>query len=73
VLLDAVAAGSKRQGVIESVFRTDVSGGITGSFRIEPSGDLSVGPITVSVAKESFEPRSVILPPPPLVAAARRG
>jgi branched-chain amino acid transport system substrate-binding protein len=73
VLLEAIGKSAARSGVIAAVFQTNVRGGITGSFSIEPSGDPSVGPITVSVAKKSFEPRGVIVPPPALVAAARRG
>ena len=35
---------------------TSVRNGITGSFEILPSGDPSVGPITVSVARKTFVP-----------------
>ena len=74
VLLDSVAtAGANRAGVIRQLFATTVSGGITGSFRILRSGDPSLGPITVSVAKKAFEPSSVILPAKDAVNAARQG
>ncbi len=63
VVLDSVSTGGTERGkVIKALFATKVSNGITGSFRILPSGDPSLGPITVSVAKKAFEPSSVILP-----------
>ena len=52
---------------------TSVRNGITGSFEILPSGDPSVGPITVSVAKKTFVPFQVIEPGAALVKAARQG
>jgi branched-chain amino acid transport system substrate-binding protein len=73
VLLSAFAASGERAGVIEAVRRTKVRNGITGSFEILPSGDPSVGPITVSVAKSSFQPFQVVEPGPGLVKAARHG
>ncbi len=73
VLLDAIATGSSRAGIIAAVSHAKVSNGITGSFRILPSGDPSVGPITVSVAKNSFVPEKVVKPSPALVTAARQG
>ena len=74
VMLDSVARGGTERGkVIDALFSTQVSDGITGNFRILPSGDPSLGPITVSVARDTFEPSSVILPRPSLVAAARQG
>jgi branched-chain amino acid transport system substrate-binding protein len=74
VLLDSVSdGGTKRGAVVKALFATKVSNGITGSFRILPSGDPSLGPITVSVAKKAFEPSSVILPPSSLLDAARHG
>jgi branched-chain amino acid transport system substrate-binding protein len=73
VLLDAIAGGGDRGGVIDAVRSTEVRNGITGSFEILPSGDPSVGPITVSVAKKSFLPFQVVEPGPGLVKAARHG
>jgi branched-chain amino acid transport system substrate-binding protein len=74
VLLDSITrSGPNRGDVIGNVFATRVSNGITGSFRILPSGDPSLGPITVSIAKKAFEPSSVILPSGGAVNAARRG
>jgi branched-chain amino acid transport system substrate-binding protein len=73
VLLDAIAPSGQRSGVIDAVRETKVRNGITGSFDILPSGDPSVGPITVSVAKKSFVPVREIDPGPGLVKAARHG
>jgi branched-chain amino acid transport system substrate-binding protein len=73
VLLGAIAKGNDRSGTIGAVFATQVHNGITGSFSILPSGDPSVGPITVSVARKTFVPLRVLEPGPALVKAARHG
>jgi branched-chain amino acid transport system substrate-binding protein len=73
VLLDAIARSGDRSGVLDAVRKTNVADGITGSFSILPSGDPSLGPITISVAKKSFAPVLEIDPGPRLVAAARHG
>jgi branched-chain amino acid transport system substrate-binding protein len=73
VLLSAVAVGETRIGVIEAVHFTKVKNGITGSFDLLPSGDPSVGPVTVSVARKTFVPFQVVAPSPDVVSAARRG
>jgi branched-chain amino acid transport system substrate-binding protein len=73
VLLGAIAKSGSRGGVISAVQRTEVQNGITGSFKILASGDPSVGPITVSVARASFVPVRELAPAPALVTAARRG
>ena len=73
VLLDAIGAGRDRSGTIDAVRSTSVKNGITGSFEILPSGDPSVGPITVSVARKTFVPFQVLKPGPALVKAARHG
>jgi branched-chain amino acid transport system substrate-binding protein len=73
VVLGAIAKGKTRSGTIEAVRSTSVQSGITGSFDILPSGDPSVGPITVSVAKKTFVPAAVVKPGPALVNAARHG
>jgi ABC-type branched-subunit amino acid transport system substrate-binding protein len=73
VLLRAIAKAGSRGGVISALFRTSIRNGITGSFSILKSGDPSVGPITVSVARNSFLPVREVHPEPRLVAAARRG
>ncbi len=73
VLLTAIGRSGERSGVLDAVRQTKVSGGITGSFSILPSGDPSLGPITISVAKKSFVTVREIDPGSRLVAAARRG
>jgi branched-chain amino acid transport system substrate-binding protein len=73
VVLNAIAKGRSRGGTIEAVRSTSVHNGITGSFDILPSGDPSIGPITVSVAKKTFVPFQVVEPGPSLVKAARHG
>jgi hypothetical protein len=45
----------------------------SGSFDILPSGDPSIGPITISRAGKTFTPLKVIKPSAAFVAAARRG
>jgi branched-chain amino acid transport system substrate-binding protein len=71
VLLDAIARGASRSRVISALFETRIREGITGSFSILPSGDPSVGPITVSVAGKSFVPVRELHPGQRLVSAAR--
>jgi branched-chain amino acid transport system substrate-binding protein len=73
VMLGAIAKSGARSGVIGAVRSTKVRNGITGSFEILPSGDPSIGPITVSVAKNSFVPTEVVEPSAGLVKAARHG
>jgi branched-chain amino acid transport system substrate-binding protein len=74
VVLGAIDSPSlSRAAVIAGVSHAKVKNGITGSFDILPSGDPSVGPITVSRAGKTFVPTSVIDPSAKLVAAARRG
>jgi len=73
VVLDAIGKSSDRTGVIAAMRSTSVHNGITGSFDILPSGDPSIGPITVSVARKTFVPFQVVEPGPALVKAARHG
>lgn len=73
VVLGAIAKGKDRSGVIQAVASARVRNGITGSFDILPSGDPSVGPITINVAKGTFKPFQVVEPGAALVKAARRG
>jgi branched-chain amino acid transport system substrate-binding protein len=73
VLTSIESASLSRAAVIAGVSHAKVKNGITGSFDILPSGDPSVGPITVSRAGKTFVPTSVIEPSAKLVAAARRG
>jgi branched-chain amino acid transport system substrate-binding protein len=73
VLLGAITPGGGRSAVIDAVRKTKVHNGITGSFDILPSGDPSIGPITVSIAKKTFAPVGEVEPGPGLVRAARGG
>jgi ABC-type branched-subunit amino acid transport system substrate-binding protein len=73
VLLDAIEAGQSRSGTVAALFNTRIQNGITGSFRILPSGDPSVGPITVSVAGRTFVPVQELHPSQRIVGAARQG
>jgi branched-chain amino acid transport system substrate-binding protein len=74
VVLGALDSPSlSRAAVIAGVSHAKVKNGITGTFDILPSGDPSVGPITVSRAGKTFVPTKVIDPSAKLVAAARRG
>jgi branched-chain amino acid transport system substrate-binding protein len=74
LVLSALAGNSgSRAAVISGVADAKVKNGITGSFDILPSGDPSVGPITISRAGKTFTPLKVIKPSAALVAAARKG
>jgi branched-chain amino acid transport system substrate-binding protein len=74
VVLGALAGASgSRSAVISAVAHAKVKNGITGSFDILPSGDPSVGPITISKAGKTFVPTKVVDPSAALVAAARHG
>jgi branched-chain amino acid transport system substrate-binding protein len=71
VLLDAIAAGTHRAGIIKAVLATRGGGGILHPYDIEPSGDPSVGPITVLKADSSFSPFREVSPQAGVVRAAR--
>jgi branched-chain amino acid transport system substrate-binding protein len=72
LLLDAIAnAGGNRADVIDALSRSKARGGILGSFDFEPSGDPSVGPVTVFVARTTFEPFAEVTPTIRLADAAR--
>ncbi|MGZ5420351.1 MAG: branched-chain amino acid ABC transporter substrate-binding protein [Solirubrobacterales bacterium] len=73
VMLSAIAPSSKRADVITALLQTEVDDGIVGVFTITPTGDPSVGPISVSVARDSFQTEKEITPPADLVDAARQG
>jgi branched-chain amino acid transport system substrate-binding protein len=71
VLLGAIEeAGADRAKVVAAVFNTE-GGGILGPYRLEASGDTSVGPITILKASSSFEPDREIRPQARIVTAAR--
>ncbi|HEY4564856.1 MAG TPA: branched-chain amino acid ABC transporter substrate-binding protein, partial [Thermoanaerobaculia bacterium] len=72
VMLGALAAaGPHRAGMVKAVFVTK-GGGIIGRYRLEPSGDPSVGPVTILRAESSFVPVREIRPDPATVTAARK-
>jgi branched-chain amino acid transport system substrate-binding protein len=72
VLLDAIAeAGPNRAGIAQAVFATRGGGGILHPYDIEPSGDPSVGPITVLKAASTFRPFREVTPQAGVVRAAR--
>lgn len=74
LVLAALADNSgSRAAVISGVAHAKVKNGITGSYDILPSGDPSIGPITISRAGKTFTPLRVIKPAASLVAAARKG
>jgi branched-chain amino acid transport system substrate-binding protein len=73
VLLSAIAPSPNRADVIRGLLQAEVDKGIVGAFTITPTGDPSVGPISVSVAGDTFELAKEITPPPDLVTAARGG
>jgi branched-chain amino acid transport system substrate-binding protein len=73
VLLSAIAPRPARADVIRGLLQTEVDKGIVGVFTITPTGDPSIGPISVSVARDTFELAKEITPPPELVTAARGG
>ena len=73
LLLSAIAPSAKRADVVAAVLQAEVDNGIVGSFTITRTGDPSIGPISVSVARDTFELAETIEPPANLVAAARGG
>jgi branched-chain amino acid transport system substrate-binding protein len=73
VLLDAIRGGQTRAGTISELFNTNVTDGITGSFRITPTGDPEPAPISVQRAAHNFQLTRTITPAPGLVSAARGG
>ena len=73
VLIEAIARDGTRAGTIAELFKTHITDGITGTFSITPTGDPSIGPISVSKAADTFALEKTISPPPSLVTAARGG
>jgi ABC-type branched-subunit amino acid transport system substrate-binding protein len=72
-LLGAITPGGGRSTVIDGVRKAKVQEGIIGTFSFLPSGDPSIGPITVSIAKKTFVPVGEVYPKPAMVKAARSG
>jgi branched-chain amino acid transport system substrate-binding protein len=73
VLINAIKVGGTRTGTVDTLFKTHVTDGITGTFAITPSGDPSPAPISVQQAGDTFTLVKTIVPATPLVAAARGG
>jgi hypothetical protein len=71
VMLEAISEGAERSQVSESLFGLTITSGIVGNFTIDDSGDPSIGPISISVAREDFQLINEIDPQLELVAAAR--
>ncbi len=72
VLLNAIATSNgTRASVTSNLFKTKVTNGIIGSFRINKNGDTTANPVTIYQVKggQSKEYK-VIVPPVTLVAAA---
>ena len=55
VLLSAMSADPSRAATVKALTQVEVDKGIIGNFTITPSGDPSLGPIDISVAKDSFQ------------------
>jgi branched-chain amino acid transport system substrate-binding protein len=73
VLINAIKVGGTRSGTVDTLLKTHVTDGITGTFSITPSGDPSPAPISVQQAGDTFALVKTIVPQPELVSAARGG
>jgi branched-chain amino acid transport system substrate-binding protein len=73
VMLSAIAPSPKRADIVKGLLQVEVDKGITGVFTITPTGDPSVAPISISIAKDTFQSADEISPPANLVTAARGG
>ncbi len=74
VLVNAIkVGGGTRTGTVDTLFKTHVTDGITGSFEITPSGDPSPAPISVQQAGDTFTLVKTIVPAQQLIDAARGG
>jgi len=71
VLLSAMAPDPTRAATVEALTQVEGDKGITGVFEITPTGDPSLGPIDISVARDTFELAGEENPSPPQVAFAR--
>jgi branched-chain amino acid transport system substrate-binding protein len=72
VLLTAIQnSDGTRAGVADQLFKTDVSNGILGSFKINQDGDTNANPVTIYSIKGGKQTTfKVITPPTSLVKAA---
>ena len=74
LILDAIAAaGADRAAITAAIVSSRRQGGILGGYEITENGDPTPGPVSVFVARDTFEPVREIAPAPSLVAAARGG
>jgi branched-chain amino acid transport system substrate-binding protein len=73
VLINAIKVGGTRTGTVDTLFKTHVTDGITGTFEITESGDPSPAPISVQQAGNTFTLVKTIVPQTQLIAAARGG
>jgi branched-chain amino acid transport system substrate-binding protein len=71
VLLSAMAPDPTRAATVEALTQVEVDKGITGTFTITPTGDPSLGPIDISVARDTFEFAGEETPSAPQLAFAR--
>jgi branched-chain amino acid transport system substrate-binding protein len=72
VLLDAIAkAGPHRTTITKALFATRGGGGIIAPYDFEPTGDPSIGPITILRAGTTFRRYLEVRPKAELVRAAR--
>ena len=77
IMVDAIAASDyTRQGVIDSVFASEVAGGFLGDFTFNENGDpaLASGAVvgfTIFVGEETLVPETVFSPQEEVVNAAR--
>ena len=73
VLMNAIKVGGTRTGTVDTLFKTHVTDGITGTFEITASGDPSPAPISVQQAGDTFTLVKTIVPAQTLIDAARGG
>jgi branched-chain amino acid transport system substrate-binding protein len=73
ILLRAIEeSGGERAGVIEAMFEFSTTDGVIApEFEINENGDPTVGPVTIYVARQTFETGEVVTPEPGLVEAAK--
>jgi branched-chain amino acid transport system substrate-binding protein len=72
LVLEAIAAaGGDRAAVTRAILSAEREMGILGSYEITDNGDPTVGPVSIFVARDSFEAEREITPNRKLVAAAR--
>jgi branched-chain amino acid transport system substrate-binding protein len=72
LVLEAIAsAGEDRAAVTDAVLSAERETGIFGSYGITANGDPTLGPVSIFVARNSFEPVREISPSPRLIDAAR--